>query len=183
MKNQCYIVTEGQSDRGFLERLLPDIARTHSLTFMVSTGGNAALSTARSIAAVKAAPVALVVDADTTNEERVAERRAFLEEALGSAAAAAPWRVFLCVPEIEIVLFDAPEVLEQFFGTKFNELELELARAQPKRELNKLCANRQIEGLSQLLEELPPKSIRALQKTPLARQLKEFIEQAIAQPA
>lgn len=183
MSLKCHVVTEGESDRRLLELLLADELTSNLVQIWNSHGYNAALSTARSLAAVRAVPVALVLDADTINEEGVADRRNYLEEALGSAAASAPWSVFLAVPELEIIFYDAPGVVEATFGVTLNELQRELANVQPKRELEKLMLPRQITSVTQLLDLLSQEQMALLRETPLVREIREFVQSAISQPA
>jgi len=183
MNLTCHIVTEGDLDRLLLERLLADLLASKVVQIWNSHGYNAALSTARSLAAVRCVPVALVVDADTISGEGIADRRSYLEEALGSAAASAPWSVFLAIPELEITFYDAPGVIESTFGVTLNELQRELARVQPKRELEKLMTQRQITSRTQLLDLLSQEQIALLRETPLIRDIREFVQHSVSQPA
>jgi hypothetical protein len=183
MNVTCHVVTEGDWDRLLLERLLADELASKLVQIWNSHGYNAALSTARSLAAVRAVPVGLVLDADTINSEGVADRRSYLEEALGSAAASAPWSVFLAVPELEIIFYDAPGLVEELFGVTLNELQRELARVQPKRELEKLMPQRQITSRAQLLDVLSQEQILLLRDTPLVRDIRDFVQHAVSQPA
>lgn len=94
---KAYVITEGPFDAEILKQLL-SAKVLRDTEFVVAHGRYGAQSVARTLLATRHIPVALVVDADTTDEARIAEQKDFLEELLRQASSGTRFQVFLIKP-------------------------------------------------------------------------------------
>ena len=112
-----YIVTEGADDEAILKAILSDPTKNQNNYRIVSAGGkSSAESYARSLLATGKGPVALVVDADTTEEWRSNELQRALDRSLSEVASGSDFKVIVIRPEIESLLFLNRELLSDIGG-------------------------------------------------------------------
>lgn len=173
---QAYVVTEGEHDARLLEKLLPDDLRAN-VKFVAGKGTYSAESLARSIVSARRLPVSLVLDADTTDERAVLERRELLRELLRQAAPSIRSEVFLAVPEIETIYFTDPLIAEAITGSTITEPMLEEAKSRPKEVLADLLGHLNGSNIQQeLIKRIDnPVIISQLSKHPLVKELYEFL--------
>lgn len=133
--NGLYIVTEWDFDKDLVEMVIPE--QYQQKVSVLSAGGySAALSMARSILSARhQARTILVVDADATDERDVAEREDFIRTYMHRISGDDRFAILLQKPEIEAVFFEDKNSLEQLTGKDFSDLEFELAKDNPKRNL------------------------------------------------
>lgn len=144
------IVVEGAADARIVAALLgKDLA---SQTRFYAAQGKASLATlARNISFHEGGPVLVVMDADTTNRRLIEEQQAMLRVAVGSVTAGAmnggtfrngwlerQFKVFAFIPEIEVLFFEAPQVLERWLNQRIPEELMEEALLVPKATLDRL---------------------------------------------
>jgi len=174
---RAYVVTEGDADARILRRLLPD-ELTQDAKFVVAGGRSAAESLARSLRIAKQAPVALVFDTDTTDQESVDEQREFLESYLKHGSGAAPFEVFPAVPQIETVFFEDRSLVERVTRRKFSDLEWRLAKGQPKQLLRDALPDG-ADPVERVLAAVDRESLESLRRHPLLRRLGEFLSSVL----
>lgn len=174
---QAYLVTEGKSDLLVLKKLLPKELVKHTV-MTAGSGRYAAQALASSILAVKQRPVALVVDADTEDENTIREREGFSRDLLRRSTAGVPFEVFSAVPEIEAVFFHDKSVFEQIVGQKLQDREWAIARHQPKRSLAVVLGDPPVD-VKGILDGLTPEIIRVLQQHPLISGVSEFLSSVV----
>lgn len=171
---QAYIVTEGKSIAEILKRLLPEniLRDTHLIA-----GSSSALSSARTILVAKRLPVAFVVDANTNHQSTILEREDLLNYSLRQVSPGIPFKVFLAIPEIEIVFLQDKSFLQKRTHRNFTDLEWKLAQFQPKEFLSLVLG----ESFSpeKMLSELTDGTIDVLKKHQLVRELSEFLSSVI----
>jgi hypothetical protein len=173
--NKIYLITEGQSDEDILKELLPEDAIANA-KFVIGSGRYSAQSLARSILAVRHEPVALVLDADTTELAAIREQQAFLREALRQAAAGAPFGIFLAEPELEILFLESPEFLGNLSTRDFSPIELELARSSPRKFLHLISGEQDKKRLMRkLIKNIDERSLHVMRKHPLLANLTKFL--------
>jgi hypothetical protein len=163
MNEKVYLITEGATDEVILKKLLPAKILTN-VQFVIGQGRYSAQSLARSILAARKMPVALVLDADTTQPEAIQEQYDFLHEALGQAAAGTPFGIFLAKPEIEILLLEVPQITHGV-----SKRELELAKLHPKKFLHLFS------GVDKLLKQLDEQSLKIIRSHTLLVELSQFL--------
>lgn len=136
------IVTEGEQDRELIRKLLVPPLPEASVRCVIGGGRSGAVSVARTMLSTTPDRVALVLDADTTNQLRIETERSELEALLRLAGEGRRGRVFLAVPEIEVVLFHDPEAIRRVFGEAFDTEMRVRARFEPKRVIQTMMENR-----------------------------------------
>ncbi len=133
----AYIVTEGQFDQEILEKLLPKPLLQE--TAIIAAGGKyAAQSLASTILPIKQLPVALVIDGDTQDEHRIREQADLLNQLLYQSSPGIPFRVFIAVPALEVIFLEYPSVIEKIAERSFSDIELQLAKSNPRQFLSNI---------------------------------------------
>jgi len=109
------IVVEGQTDANILRTILGDELKSKTRFF--SGQGKMGVSTiGRNLLVHEGGPVLVIMDSDTLSTEQSQEEEALAIYALASVASGAIFGVFMFKPEIEVVFFQAPRVLERLLG-------------------------------------------------------------------
>ncbi len=179
---KAFIVTEGQREREILAALLPATI-LENIDFVVAKERSSAISIARSILVAKYIPVALVLDAETTNRSAIREEQDFLRMSLAEASFGTKYAYFLAVPEIEILFFEDWDFVGQQIGKPkqaFTQFELEYAQLQPKKFLfSQLEDIPYPQALTQLLARMDGQTIERIQQNPLVRDLNNFLVSVI----
>ncbi|MCE7982844.1 MAG: hypothetical protein DYG89_16805 [Caldilinea sp. CFX5] len=129
--NTIQIVVEGNRDALILSTLLAD-CKNVNLRFRIAEGKNAAHSLARTLQVQFHEPVALILDADTNDAAAVEEQQVAYTAYLRFTSQGVPFTVFLMVPTIEIIFFNAPEILEKLLGKKLTERDLAVSEYAPR---------------------------------------------------
>jgi hypothetical protein len=131
------IVVEGQSDARILRAILGDPLKAKTRFF--SGQGRMALSTiARNLLVHEGGPVLIVMDSDTLNPEQSESAQAMVKYALESVAPTESFRVFMFVPEIEVIFFEAPRALESLLGKPVPAEAIQEGLLVPKQTLDRL---------------------------------------------
>lgn len=173
----CHIVTEGQSDAEVVKALLrPESEQCPGKLRVWAAGGwSAADSLARTVLVTRAEPVALLVDAGTVDESRVAERMAFLEASLRQVGGERGWQVLVAVPEVEGLLFQDRGTLERLIGKQVTEAQMLRGRYEPTRVLRELTGGK---SAAEALQSASDLDLSALREVPWVRELRSFLERA-----
>ncbi len=175
---KAFIVIEGQSDREILAALLPATI-LEDVDFVVGQERSSAISLARSILVAEYIPVALVLDADTTNRSAIREERDFLRMSLADASFGTKYAFFLAIPEIEILFFDDWEFVGQQIGKskqEFTSFEIEYAQLQPKKFLfSQIQKAPSQDALAFLLAQMSTQTIERIRQNPLVSGLSDFL--------
>ena len=101
--SKVYLVSKSDADAALLRQMLPPATRREIGFVVADDDPVAAISTARTLLALGGQPVALVLDAYTTDATEIASKRQTIEALLGKAAANVTWKLFLAVPDISHV--------------------------------------------------------------------------------
>jgi hypothetical protein len=111
---KTWIVLEGESNLAFLKALLPDEIQT--VTEFVIVGGRSNISSiARTVLVKHREPVAVVLNADTLDPATIWEKQVTTEQLLRAVSGGTRFKLILCIPALEAVFFNAPEILERIF--------------------------------------------------------------------
>lgn len=129
------VVVEGQFDQMFIEALAADLLKSRSVSWIVANGKNAARPLARRYILSNAAPVLLVLDADTTDEEAVAAQQSDLDAYLRWSGGEYRSAAILFKPEIEEVFFSSPSFVKRVFADYSGGLLGRIAILSPKEAL------------------------------------------------
>jgi hypothetical protein len=167
------VVTEGPSDVILLRSISGIAADDPHIEFRAAGSWSSADSLARSALVRGRGDVALVVDADANDAERVKERKRFLDESLHSIASPFQSRAFVIVPEIEGLLFQDRTVVEALIGHKITDLEFIHGQYEPKKVLEAL-----LQGKSRLQvfqSQLQQIDLSPLRELPVIKELQDFL--------
>jgi hypothetical protein len=178
---RAYVITEGIFDAEMLKKLLPEDV-VHNTEFVVASGRYSAQSLARTLLADRQTPVALVLDADTTDEKKIQEQKDFLEELLRQASSGTKFEVFLVKPEMEILLVEDASVIEHLTHKHYSQSELTLARLRPKSFLTEVLEKQEKPPSNhlRLVDNLDEQMVKVIRKHPLITDLNKFLSLAAA---
>ena len=83
------------------------------------------------------------------------------------------------VPEIEVLFFLAPHVLERLTGQKLSPEIVTVARTNPKQALKQLFNDKAASSIAQLAGEMTEDELDAIRETAPAKELIGFLTEAI----
>jgi hypothetical protein len=167
-----WIYVEGPVDQKLLEQLLADLRPGASFKVLAAGGRDAARPMARRKLLTAQEPVVLVVDADTTDDQKARTQLRDIEEYLAWGSAATPHKVSQFVPEMEAVFFDSPAVLKRLIGEDVSEQATAAGKFAPKKVLAMLAHDA---SASSLIDRLEPTELDALRKHPVVAELRRFV--------
>ena len=176
-----YVVTKGTTDTLLLQKLLPANVKS-DVAFIEGKGKSSAESMSRSLLAVKQRPLALVLDANSSNEAAIEEYRHVVREFLGQASAGTEYEVFLAVPEIEGLFFYDRTVLHSLIGLDPGDISFAVGQYVPRKTLCELL-NRESSNFEDLVSSLDDNAICVLQSHPLIQDLSEFLTKTASEAA
>lgn len=170
-----YILTETNFSGSLLSILLP----TDRGEFEIRVS-SAIYSSARTVLVKQRGPVAVVLDAHGTEEVMIDRRRQEAEEVIGLVAPRDSFRVFMVIPEMEVLLFRHSRGLRRLYGEKVTDHLIELASYNARQALAKLMEpGEDYESFRwSILTSLTPEEQADLANDELIRDLSEFIESA-----
>jgi hypothetical protein len=136
---KSYVVTVGPFDGELIKTQLQ--ARGFEQTrVLVSENASSAESLASSILLVKQLPVALVLNAGAYEPSMVHRISRQFESLLGAVAPRTDWRVLMMVPEMEILFFQVPGLLEALGLPAPTPDQLKIAEYVPGKVLEEIVA-------------------------------------------
>ena len=137
-------------------------------------------STARTLLAVRRVPVALVLDAGSTDPDMVSRQRQSVEEVIGEAAYRAPFRLLLAVPALQSLLFTRPDLLARAFGEGADQdgRVLDIGRLSHREAFKRLDPNASEDAtFGKLLQQINSEDIAALRQESPVRELIAFLNE------
>ncbi|HEX6747906.1 MAG TPA: hypothetical protein VF092_11500 [Longimicrobium sp.] len=167
------IFAESITDRRLLERLLADLGPGCAFRVIHADGRDAARPLARTHLAIAHQPVALVMDAETTDTARIMQLQRDLEDYFLWVSQGVPFRVVQFIPEVEVVFFHHPEVLRRFLGDRLDKHAVVAGRFAPRAVLEELL---QGSSLTELIERLTEEDLEELRKHETVAELRSFVE-------
>jgi hypothetical protein len=172
-----HALVESNTAAIFLLKTLREEQANGSVEIRASGPSSSLYAAARTLLAVRSEPVALVLDANSTDPEAEGRRRQTAEEVVGEAAGAAPLRVLVAVPALEALLFLRPAAVERAFGPVAEDL-LELGRLSPRDALKKLDPNgSEYHASYRLVTVLDDEDVASLREVSPIRELLEFLDE------
>jgi len=168
------IVVEGRHDEALLKRLL-DLSGM-DVEIVAAGGRSSALSYARSLLAHRVAPIALVLDSETTERSFERDQERVVNDLLRNIGQASDFKVFFARPELESVFFFDPNALLEVIGSAPSSEILIEARYSPKHALQEwLAAARKPTEQAWLIEHVTPAIARRVSQHPLIQSLLAFL--------
>jgi len=174
---KAYIVIQGKSYEAAIESILP---RNMADDVLVTEGTSqsSAISLAASILIVKQRPVALIVDAGTTDADDIQTQKYVLRDILYRASPGIPFEVFLAAPEMEVLFLQDRRFIEKIANRKFSDTEWQDAALHPKKFLSDLL-KQDASVSAKLLEKIDDEAVRNVQAHPLLRNVCNFLSSVI----
>lgn len=117
---KTYLVTEGPTDAAILTPLLAALG-LDDVTVAVAGGRARLTSFARSLAVVKRANVAVVMDADTSKPDRVQEQAIIFRDLTTHTERRDSVRLFQAIPTLEDALFPRPDDFERLLNVRLTD--------------------------------------------------------------
>lgn len=164
------IVVKGDSDKQFLAQILEDLTQSYAIQFFTANARNEAHTLARTLQVRKHDPVALVLDAETTNPDRILEEKSTFDLYLRLTSEGIPFKVVLFAPEIEGIFVSDKNVFEFLTGKKMEPNEERLSKAAPKVYLSTVQPDWKKRAL-----RLGEPELQALREVEPIKQLRTFI--------
>jgi hypothetical protein len=170
-----YVLVETDTAEVLLAKLLHGEQQAGCLSVRFIAPSSSLYAGARTLLAVRHEPVAVVLDADSTNPAAANRRRWDAEEVIGWTVHAAPFRLLIVVPALEALLFRRPDAIARAGGHPAPDV-LELGRFSPRDALEKLERNGLGRGASQkIIGTLNDADVAALRAESPVRELLEFL--------
>ena len=133
-----YIVVEGKREAILLRRVLaPEFQADTSLRIIETGSASSAVSVPRTLLRDPKNRVIVITDADSMNPE---PRRHFVEVMLKeiSLSEEGRWHIFVMTPEFESILFENPDLTEEIFPQKLDDLSILKGKYEPHKVLSEL---------------------------------------------
>jgi hypothetical protein len=130
----AWIVVEGEADLAVVKTLLPDEIR--AVSELIAVGGRSNISSvARTLLVKHKEPVAVVRDSDSLDPSTIREKYTTTEQLMRAVSGGIPFKVILCIPNLEAIFFEAPEILQRIFPKVDLASYVMLYKTQPKETL------------------------------------------------
>jgi hypothetical protein len=171
------IFVESDADKALLERLLADLVDRRACRIVARGGRDDARPSARTEMLVAGNPTVLVLNADTTEPDRVALQQRELEWYLAWPGSGVPFEVLAFAPSAEALFFRLPAVLRHVVDVPLNEYIALAGEVAPRKVLERLIAKRGIADYESFLRLLTDEDVCRLRKTREIRTLRRFVEQ------
>lgn len=173
------VMVEGTNDHDIVSRVLEDLQPTHPVKIVVANDKNAGRPIARKILLESSTVrLAFVYDSDTHKKSIVDEEKLILESYFGWSSDESKYLVQPMVPEMEVVFFDAPAVVESIVGFELEPAERVAGRYAPKPILLELLKKAKIENLGRFIARLDQKELSELRTLPEFKRLRDFVSGA-----
>lgn len=171
---KVYVVTESNIEANLIKHLIP--ADIKSTVHVSAAGGRStAISYAQSILMSRNNPVAIVLDADTLDKNRILEQKWVFFDLLRTRLQQTPCKVFLAIPEIEIIFFQNTNLLSKIVNVEIRQDEIQEAQYKPKYILDKILSRSNIQNKHELIEHIDISYAKELKKHLLIRSLMKFL--------
>ena len=173
---KCHVIVEGAADGEMFTRLFADFPLSERPRVVVAGGKSRCVSVARSILAIKREPVVVVVDADSSDPDTLAEQRAYLEFEMRAVSTPAAWKVFLMQPELESLLFSVSHAIERYFEVQLTPEQKVRAEYSPKTVLAGL--DKQPWSVIELVQSLTEEELKQIRDRDEISEIRAFISSA-----
>jgi hypothetical protein len=170
-----HILVESNPAANVLLTLLAEEQDGGLVELRVSAPSSSLYGAARTLLGIRSEPVAVVLDAESTDEDAVERRQRSAEEVIGDAAGVAPLRVLVAVPALEALLFRRPDAVRRAFPQASESL-VEVGLVSPWNALKRLdsCLSGPTASLH-IVRGLNEQDVAALRAESPIKELLEFL--------
>jgi hypothetical protein len=160
-----------------LLKLLEPEQQAGLVEFRCAHPASSLYAAAKTLLEIRNEPVALVLDADSTEPIMAARVHDEAAEVIGESAAVAPLRILVAVPAIESLLFRRAEAIRRVYGNEALDL-IDLGLVSPGDALQKMngMSDRYQTSIS-IIATLSPDDVAALRVESPVQDLLEFLEE------
>ncbi len=133
--------------------------------------------TAKTLLGVRNEPVAIILDANTTDSSVANDLRESAAEVIGDAAGAAPLKILIAVPAVEALLFEQSDAVKRAFPHASDTL-IEIGKFSPATALSRLDPSgtgSSAPATVSVLKELNAEDIRAIRSMSPVQELLAFM--------
>jgi len=171
------VLVESNTDAMLLLKLLGPEQQARLVEFRCAHPTSSLYAAVKTLLEIRNEPVAIVLDADSTEPSTVARVRDEAAEVIGESAAAAPLRILVAVPAVESLLFHRAEAVRRAYGNVASDL-IDLGLVSPREALQKMngAANRYQASFT-IITKLNDDDIAALRVESPVRELLEFLDE------
>lgn len=135
---KIFVVTEGKFDAELLKKLLPENKLKNNFEILPADGFSSALSKVKSILSQNKGSVVFLLDTDSTDKEKIEEKKDFVDEYVSSRYYKDFLKTVWAEPELEIIFFDKKNLLEDQLHRPIAEETWELAKISPRTSLERI---------------------------------------------
>lgn len=171
------LVCEGRYDAIVLRTILA-AADLSDVQVMEGGGKSSAISLGTSFALNGDARVAIVVDADTTDQRRLQEQQLIFDDLAGRISDRGSCKLFLAVPTLEDTILPTASDFSSTFGVRITPRQQARYAEDWNLVVKAFLTTPAADSMTMIKTKgIPPARLRALFKIPLMRTLKEYLEQ------
>lgn len=172
---RAYLFVEGDGDAEFVRRVLPEEALSDT-EVLVAGGKSGIPSYAHTIGLTRRRPIAVLIDADSTDPDSIRQAMQRMEEAIWLGSALVPTKVVAAVPVIEAWFFAAPEAIARVLGQPIPGDFLPFGKMDPKGVLQHFAqkAGKQWDTAA-AIRQLDPDDIAKIRALPEVAALSGFL--------
>lgn len=170
---KSYIITEDDTMRQVILRILAE-SLLSTTDVLDGTNRYGVISGARTLLVTRLLPVALVINAHSSDDIKVRGQVADIRYLVEQASRGIPYRILLAIPEIESVFFQDKGLLERLTNQQFTEREWRSAHYGPKAFLCDVLGTPSNPALT-LLPMLTDADVIVLRQHPLIMELSTFL--------
>lgn len=133
-------------------------------------------SSARTILMIRNEPVAVVLDANSTEPEMESRAHDAAEEVIGWSGESPPLRILVAVPSVESLLFKRPDAVRRAFD-EVSETLVEIGLVSPGDALRRLSKTQdRYQASHAIISRLDQNDVNALRTESPVRELLEFLD-------
>ncbi len=167
----AYLVAESPANLEIFQTLLPS-QLVAGLKF-VADRQNPELKT-QSVLSTQRVPVVMVLNANTHDQSMIHERLDLLNYLVRNGSIRIPFKIFMAVPEVEVIFCQHRPLLEELTHQHLTDLEWHFAQRHPKDYLDTLPSG-SAAFVERVLNTLTSEQIQILRQHPLVCEVAEFL--------
>lgn len=138
MSKEIAIVTEGELEAKVLEKLLRSKKHDSQFTIYPSSGFSSALSAVNTLLSLKESKVLLVLDTDSVDEQRIEEKKDFVNFYVNQKAHEDDLKIVWAIPEFEVIFLNNKKFVQALTDEVMDDKILDIGKLAPKKTIEKI---------------------------------------------
>jgi hypothetical protein len=174
---KAHLLTSSSLAANLYKRILPgQIVKNIEILAVPQT--DKILSLAHSLLAVHQVPVSVVIDAETENEQMIAERQELWESSFRQLVPEVKFKVFQVAPEQEILFFQDTGLAKSLITSELSSAEIAKAQTQPRKILIKAFKEKET-SLEKKIESLTSDSLKSIRSNKMITDMVNFFARTL----